>query len=509
MPQLRFARALLFAIVAWPLTACAEEPPARARPNVLVIVADDLRSDAIGPYANGPSGYGPSGTGPSHITAARTPALDRLAAAGTVFRRAVCANPICVSSRAEILTGLSTVRVGNDPARLSALVTSSPRWPQVMLAAGYRTGYVGKWHTTGRPSAHGFAESFALYGGGGGKFPATHATDAHGRPITGYRGWVFQDDAGRPRPELGIGLTPNISERFADGAIEFLNQTDERPFFLHVNFTAPHDPRLLPRGYERAYEASRLPLPKNFAADHPFDHGNQGGRDELLLPRPLTAPMVRDELAVYYALVEHMDAQIGRILAALEKRNGPRPTIIVFTSDHGLALGSHGLVGKQNMYEHTIGVPLIVAGPSVPPGESQTAPCYLRDLYPTICDLCGIPVPTPLDGRSLKPLFAPNEKSGEKADQKADNPTGGSNRARRGPHEFTVGYFGDVQRMIRTDRWKLIHYPKLNREQLFDLRADPHELRDRITDEKLKPVANELRAKLREWLAEHGDAIGN
>ena len=503
MPQLGYAFVLLLAIVARPPAACAEEPAATSRPNVLFIVADDLRSDAVGPYANGPSGIGPS-----EISAARTPALDRLAAVGTVFRRAVCANPICVSSRAEILSGLSTVRAGNDPARLSALVTSSPRWPQTMLAAGYRTGYVGKWHTTGRPSAHGYAETFALFGGGGGKFPATHTTDAAGRPITGYRGWVFQDDAGRPQPDLGIGLTPNISERFADGAIEFLNQADERPFFLHVNFTAPHDPRLVPRGYERAYDAQRLSLPKNFAADHPFDHGNQGGRDELLLPRPLTASMVRDELQVYYALVEHMDAQIGRILAALEQRKSPRATIIIFTSDHGLALGSHGLVGKQNMYEHTIGVPLIVAGPSVPQGESQTAPCYLRDLYPTICELCGIPVPTRLDGRSLKPLLAPNQKVDAKADQKADNPAGGSNAPRRGPHEFVVGYFGDVQRMIRTDRWKLIRYPKLNREQLFDLREDPNELRDRIADEELKPIADELRARLGQWQAEHGDPLG-
>lgn len=494
MPQFRFAVVLFLAIVARPPAACAEEPAASSRPNVLLIVADDLRSDAIGPYEDRALQH----------SAARTPALDRLAAVGTVFRRAVCANPICVSSRAEILSGLSTVRAGNDPARLNALLTSSPRWPQTMLQAGYRTGYVGKWHTTGRPSAHGYAASFALFGGGGGQFPATHTTDAGGRPITGYRGWVFQDDAGRPRPDLGIGLTPNISERFADGAIEFLNQADERPFFLHVNFTAPHDPRLAPRGYERAYDASRLSLPKNFAADHPFDHGNQGGRDELLLPRPLTASMVRDELQVYYAIVEHMDAQIGRILAALEERKSPRATIIIFTSDHGLALGSHGLVGKQNMYEHTIGVPLIVAGPSVPKGESQAAPCYLRDLYPTICDMCGIPVPTRLDGRSLKPLLTPDQK----ADQKAHNPTGAGNAPRRGPHEFVVGYFGDVQRMIRTDRWKLIHYPKLNREQLFDLREDPNELRDRIGDEELRPVANELRTKLRAWLAEYGDAIG-
>jgi len=484
MPKLGFAHVLLSAIVALPLTAGAKEPNEDSRPNVLMIVADDLRSDAIGAFGKG---------------AARTPVLDRLAAEGMSFQRTVCATPICVSSRAEILTGRTTVRAGYDLRRLSALATSAPRWPQVMHEAGYRTGYVGKWHTSGRPSTHGFAETFALYGSGGGKYAATLTEDSHGRSITGYRGWVFQDDAGKPQPELGIGLTPNISERFADGAIEFFNKADERPFFLQVNFTAPHDPRLVPRGYERAYDANRVSLPKNFAADHPFDHGNQGGRDELLLPRPLTAPMVRDELAVYYALVEHMDAQIGRILSTLKELKRPRETIIVFTSDHGLALGSHGLVGKQNMYEHTIGVPLIVAGPGVPKGRTQTAQCYLRDLYPTVCEMCRIPVPAGLDGRSLKSLFAPGEQAGD----------GDDAVARRGPHEFIVGYFGDVQRMIRTDRWKLVRYPKIDREQLFDLRQDPDELRDRIADEELRPVANELRVRLREWLAEHGDSIGS
>src|SRR5690606_31376086 len=131
--------------------------------------------------------------------------------------------------------------------------------------------------------------------------------DWSGRPATGYRGWLFQDDQGKMFPERGVGLTPDISSRFADAAIEFLERKPERPFFLHVNFTSPHDPLLLPPGYEDRYAADNLPLPPNFLPEHPFDHGNLKGRDELLFRFPRTPEEVRAELAAYYAVISYMD----------------------------------------------------------------------------------------------------------------------------------------------------------------------------------------------------------
>ena len=171
--------------------------------------------------------------------------------------------------------------------------------------------------------------------------------------------------------------------------------------------------------------------------------------------------MVREELARYYGVIADLDAHIGRILTALEETGQANNTVVIFASDHGLAIGSHGLRGKQNMYEHTVGIPLVVAGPGLPRGRRVDAPIYLRDLYPTVCELAGVSVPHSIDGRS-----------------RADVLRGGTDLGDR----FVFGYFMDVQRMIRGDRWKLIHYPKLPRDQLFDLETDPFERHDLSAD---------------------------
>lgn len=450
-------------------SAAATEP---TRPNVLLIVADDMRPDAVSALGN---------------PAIRTPALDALVRRGTSFTNATCAYPICVVSRAELLTGCTAFRA-MKPYSSGKLDDTLPLLPKVLRAAGYRTAYVGKWHTTGTPHTCGYEQTRGWYGSGGGGRPLDYPVDHRGHPVTGYNGWVFKDDNGKSLPDRGVGLTPNISEPFADAAIELIQQpADTRPFFVHVNFTAPHDPRLLPRGLENSYEAAKLPIPKNFAAEHPFEHGNLHGRDEVLLPRPLTPELIRNELAVYYAIIEHMDAQVGRIMTALEKSGRTKNTIVLFTSDHGLALGSHGLTGKQNMYDHTIHVPLIAAGPGIAVDRRSRALCYLRDLFPTLCDLCRCEVPQGLDGQSLKKSLVDSGASS--------------------PYPFVVGYFTDTQRMIRTERWKLARYPQTGREQLFDLEADPDELHDLIGRPQHKEVADDLRAKLTAWLHTHGDPL--
>ncbi len=444
---------------------------AAERPNVLVIVTDDQRPDTIAALGN---------------PVIRTPNLDELVRTGSSFTRAICANPICTPSRAELLTGCVGFRNGVldfggkiDPQRVS--------WATTMRQAGYRTCYVGKWHNDGRPSTHGYDECRGLFSGGGGAW-WTPQQDYRGHEVTGYRGWIFQTDAGEKFPELGVGLTPDISSRFADAAIECIrdSQAQDTPFFLHVNFTAPHDPLLMPPGYETMYDADKMPLPKNFLPRHPFDHGNLEGRDEQLLPWPRTAELVRADLAVYYAVISHLDAQIGRILQTLRETGQWDRTLIVFTSDNGLAIGSHGLRGKQSMYEHTIGVPLILRGPGVPSDRRFAAQVYLRDLYPTICELAGVPVPGSVTGISIAPVLRGESEA---------------------IHPQVFGYFRNFQRMIRTDRWKLIYYPHLDRYQLFDLQDDPWELRDRSGDASAQDALQDLQAKLREWQHAVGDPL--
>lgn len=438
----------------------------RSRPNILLLVADDQRPDTIAALGN------------PHI---ETPHLDSLVHRGTVFTRATCAHPLCHPSRAELFTGCTGFRNGTfSELKLNAGV---PLWPEVMRQAGYRTAYVGKWHTAGRPSKIGYEECDGLYGSGAkGSEPYV---DFRGRPATGYTGWQFQTDAGQRFPNKGIGLTPDISSEFADAAIRLIQKQDDRPFFIHINFTAPHDPRIWPTGYEQKYEAAKLPLPANFRPEHPFDHGNRRGRDEILLPFPRTEDDVRQELACYYAVISHMDAQIGRILKSLADVGQRDHTLVIFTSDHGLAIGSHGLVGKQNMYEHTINVPLVMAGPNIPAGQKFPAQCYLRDLFPTVCELAGIAKPA-VDGQSLVPALG-----GEKAEV----------------HPFIVGYFQDSQRMIREGDWKLIWYPRIDRWQLFNVADDPNELHDLVNADTQRDRISDLRTKLTNWLKQSHDPL--
>ncbi len=451
--------------------AGADSAGSHARPNFLVVVTDDQRPDTIHALGN---------------PLISTPNLDRLVRQGMTFTRAIAPQPLCVPSRAEIMTGCRafTNGVSSLGGRMDPDLVL---WAQAMRGGGYSTWYVGKWMNDGQPTTRGYDETLGLYVSGGGRWPLSYAIDWHGVPVTGYRGWVFQHDDGTQLPEKGVGLVPDISREFADAAIEFINRENDKPFFLHVNFTAPHDPLLMPPGYERMYDPQKMPLPPNFLPQHPFDHGNFDGRDEQLLPWPRTPEMVRADLAVYYAVISHMDEHLGRIFDALETTGQATNTYVLFTSDHGLAIGSHGLRGKQNMYEHTVGVPLIIAGPQVPVGKKSAAQCYLRDMYPTVCELAGIEIPKSVQGRSLVPVLHGQTDS---------------------IYPEVFGHFRDVQRMIRTDRWKLIWYPKLDKYQLFDLVKDSAEIEDLAGQPRQAARCAELRAKLEAWQNTVGDPLG-
>lgn len=448
----------------WPPGAAQAEAQGR-RPNILFIISDDQRPDTIAALGN---------------RAIQTPNLDRLVHTGTTFTRAIAAYPICNVSRSEILTGVCAFR--NGAARGAPIDPSLATWAGTFRAAGYRTWFVGKWHNDGRPTARGYEAARGLFTGS--RQERAPYRDHAGREATGYRGYTFKDADGKAEPEKGVGLTPDISRRFADAAIEFIALQPAEPFFLHVALTAPHDPRLLPPGWEKTYDAKKMALPKNFQTAHPFDHGNLGGRDEVLLAAPRQPEEVRAELAAYYAAISGMDEQIGRIVDALKTTGQFANTLILFTSDHGLALGSHGLMGKQNMYEHTLGVPLIFSGPGVPVGERREAQCYLRDLFPTACDLAGIQTPETVQSRSLVPVLRDG---------------------RQRLHPFVVSYFTDAQRAIREEQWKLVLYPRAQRTQLFDLLADRDELNDLSAQPEHAERMAGLRGKLLGWLKENGD----
>lgn len=324
---------------------------------------------------------------------------------------------------------------------------------------GYLTWYTGKWHNDGTPTTRGFDRARRVFRGGMGNHIMTF--DENGRKVTGFS-----------------------SELFADAAIDFLKSQPPKPFFAFVSFTAPHDPRTPPEKFKAIYDPERIPLPPNFMPEHSFDNGELRVRDEKLLPWPRTPEAVRGEIAAYYGMISHLDEQIGRILAALKQSGRDKDTIVIFAADNGLAVGCHGLLGKQSMYDHSVRVPLIFCGPGIPKGVRSAALCTLGDVYPTVCELSGVPIPQEVEGKSLAPIIA-----------------GKANRVR----DAVFCTYRDVQRMVRTERWKLIRYPKISRNQLFDISSDPHELNDLSGDPAHAERIARLLARLSKWQKSVGD----
>jgi len=247
----------------------------------------------------------------------------------------------------------------------------------------------------------------------------------------------------------------------------------------------PHDPRLAPPEFTKLYDPAKLTLSKNFMPQHPFDNGELMIRDEKLAPHPRTTEEMRRHLADYYATISHLDHEVGRVLDTVAERGWAGKTIVIYSSDQGLAVGGrHGLMGKQNLYEH-VKPPLIFAGPSIPHGRSD-ALVYLYDLLPTICDLAGAETPAVAEGRSLLPVIV-----------------GKQDRVRG----WLFGAYRDCQRMVRDERWKLLEYNAngVRNTQLFDLQNDPDELQNLAGNPEYAGQLAKLRSLLLEGQRQFGD----
>jgi arylsulfatase A-like enzyme len=446
MPRLTAAAALVSA-----LAYGSEPPPAVKRPpSVLVILSDDQRADTIHALGN---------------EAIRTPALDALVARGTVFTRASCMGStvpaVCVPSRAMLLSGRSLFHVD---LKLDGCDT----WPEAFARAGYRTFVTGKWHNGAASLRRCFAEGDAVFLGGmhdQWTVPTVSFRD-HGPPVDNERRRIHS------------------SELFGAAAEGFVSRLGEEPFFAWLAFTAPHDPRQAPDEFRRRWDGREPPPPANFLPEHPFDNGELRVRDEMLLGWPRTRGDVSGSLADYHACVEAMDARIGRVVAALEAKGRLDDTLILFTSDQGLAIGSHGLLGKQNLYEHSTRAPAILAGSGVPAGQRIDALAYLFDLTATVGDLAGVPPPDRSEGKSLVPVMR-----GEKAMIR----------------ESLLLAYKDVQRAFVTPDWKIIDYPQVGRFQLFDVARDADEIDDRSND----PAQAERLAELKAGLAAAQKAVAD
>lgn len=433
-------------LASWPLWA-SQSP---ARPNFLLLFTDDQRADTIRAWGN------------PYI---HTPNIDRLAERGFSFRANYNlggnTGAVCIPSRVMLHTGKAYFRVPAD-------MSGARLFAELLREHGYRTYAIGKWHNQEPALIRGFEAGKSIMLGGMSNHLEVPLVDlVDGRLVNKRTGKKFS------------------SELFADAAIEFLETyRDSRPFFLYVAFTAPHDPRMPPEPYREMYYRQRPLLPPNFMPQHPFNLGpTMTGRDEMLAPWPRTRPVLSDQLAEYYGMITHLDDQIGRILQALERTGLSRQTVVIFAADNGLAIGSHGLLGKQNLYEHSQRVPLIFAGPGIPHGETQ-AFTYLLDIFPTVCRLAGINPPTDLDGVDLAPLWR------------------GEKRALR---DSIFLAFMDWSRAVRQGPWKLIRYPQIGYLQLFNLETDPHELHNLADQPAQKQRVAALTTLLRSWQQRLGD----
>ena len=392
---------------------------AAEKPNVLFLFADDMRSDSVAALGN---------------NFVKTPALDSLVQRGFVFNNAYCLGgnsaAVCTPSRNMLLSGRAYFRWKNfvPPGAKAAngpiAPGDAPNWPLSMKDVGYVTYHQGKKHNTA---------------------PLIQAKFDHNLYIN--------EDLDRTCGEPG--------KMIADDTVRFLKERKtDQPFFMYLAFANPHDPRVAAGNYMHLYKRDQVPLPANWLPMHPFDNGDMVVRDERLLPWPRTEAGLRQTLHEYYAVITAMDGYMGRILQTLKELGQLDNTLVIFSADQGIAVGSHGLLGKQNLYDAGMKVPLVFAGPGIPKGRSD-ALIYLHDIYPTICDLVGGPAPAGIDGRSFKPVI-----------------TGGSKAVRT---ELFLAYC-HLQRAWRDEQWKIIRYPEVNVTQLFDLQNDPGEMKDLAGD---------------------------
>jgi arylsulfatase A-like enzyme len=318
---------------------------------------------------------------------------------------------------------------------------------QLLRASGYYTYGTGKWHNGDASLMRSFTDADNISPG---FLPKGHDSAF---PITAIHDGKITKGKNVP-PEHSTDLIGQTAVTFVE------NYHGEQPFFLYFGFNAPHDPYTRIPKFEKIYRdgagVSTVPPPPAFATQPPFDIGTLKIRDEVLLPRPLDPAALANQNAIYYAMVTHLDTWVGRLLDALKARGLDKSTVIIFTTDHGLARGSNGLLGKQNLYEHTLKIPFILAGPGIPAGKRSDTPLYNYEVYRTIADYAGAKPSPQSEGESFRALV---EGTGK-------------------PHrQVTYHGYTSLMRALVDGQWKLIEY-HVNGErhtQLFDLSADPHE----------------------------------
>ncbi len=412
---------------------------AAERPNILFILTDDQAPESLGAYGN---------------KVCQTPNIDRIAAEGMLLQDAhhmgSWSGAVCLPSRTMIMTGRSVWRIPGSKNKKAGTQYDAKEVAKSSMAAVFNAAGYDTFRTCKRGNTFKAANEHFI---------------------------VRHDMADKRGTDADTG-----SQFHGQKAMDFLMQreadNDADPFLMFLGFSHPHDPRngtdeLLARYHAvnaKEPPAKFLPgapkLPVNYLPEHPFFHGHPNLRDELKVPGVMAArteAAIRNEKGREYACIENIDREVGRVLKKLEAMGQLNNTYVFFTSDHGIAVGRHGLMGKQNLYEHTWRVPFLIRGPGIEPGSKASGFSYLMDVFPTMCDLAGIDIPKGVDGKSLRPVLE-----------------GKAERVRDLVYGVYCGGTKPGMRSVKTaDGWKLIKYDVMDgavREtQMFDLNQNPNE----------------------------------
>jgi len=461
---------LVVALILLVQASCTEKVP--EKPNIIVIIADDLSYNSIHPMSN---------------NEVKTPNLDELAERGTMFTHTFNMGgwngAVCIASRTMINTGRFVWRAEQLDRKLEEQAADSLMWSQVLSRAGYETYFSGKWHVKIDPEKI-FDNVRHVRPG----MPKT-VEESYNRPVEG------EEDKWSPYDTSVGGFWEggkHWSEVLGDDAVDYIGQASERdaPFFMYLAFNAPHDPRQSPREYVDMYPEEDILVPESFLPVYPYADDIGCGkelRDARLAPFPRTEYAVRVNRQEYYAIISHMDSQIARMLDAVEKSGKADNTYIFFTADHGLAVGYHGLIGKQNMYDHSVRPPMIVVGPDIPADKKLDMDIYLQDIMPTTLELAGLDIPEYVEFQSMLPYL--REERNESS------------------YDAVYGCYKDLQRMIRDDGYKLIAYPYAEKLRLFDIEKDPLEMNDLAEDPEKQQLVSELFLKLESLGKEMDDTL--
>lgn len=461
---------------------------AHPRPNILLIVADDHAPAALSAYGS---------------RLIRTPHLDQLAAEGMRFDNCFCTNALCTPARASILTGKYSHQTGVKTLNDSIDQTKHATAAMLLHAAGYRTAFVGKWHLGHGPDHD----------------PA------------GFDDWAVLPNQGKyVDPDLlepgGKRMIPGyVTDVLTDWALDWLaRQTKEQPFFLVCAHKAPHDPFVPPSSHLQLYAEQTVPEPPTF-------HDDLRGRDAVvrmstaqvdrmhrknhlpdsappgLSPAEQKAWNYQSFIKNYLRCVAGLDDSVGRILAYLDAEGLADDTLVIYTSDHGFFLGDHGWYDKRLMDEPSIRIPLLIRYPRrIAPGMSSDRMALNVDFAPTLLELADVPVPTDMQGRSLRPLW----EGAPPADWRTD---------------FYYRYWMHLAHFdipahygIRTEQYKLVFYygealgcagtidcSTPPTWEFFDLETDPHETTNRVDDPAYAPIVAQMRARLALLQRELGD----